>query len=196
MKPSFQTSVYIPCYKLDYNVLIFKEKWLKKTWIIPNFCSPPSLCPSVLPSSRLHSAIHAKLPSAIRAGMYCVLHGIDTEWNQTTPGPAADQNQPSTSQPSQCSRGITDGRDYCGSAERTNHRHGWFTIHRIPNDNGSRLLLNDSCGGVLRPNWRRWPIPLWWGITWLRRWIALLRWRVSRLSRISGLTGRDRKSVV
>ena len=168
-------------------------KWLKKKWIIPDFCSPPSLCPSLPPSSRLHPAKHAKLPSAIRAAMYCVLHGINAEWNQTTPGPTADQNQPSTSQPSQCSRGISDGRDYCGSAERTNHRHGCFTIHRIPNNNGSRRLLNNSCcGGVctMRPNRRRWPIPLWWGITWLHRWVALLKWRVSRWSRISGLAGR------
>lgn len=134
----------------------------------------------------LHSAENAKLPSAIRARMNSILHTIDAKWNQTTADPTAHQNQPSTSQPSQCTRRIYHRSDNGCSAVRANHGHGRLPVHSTSH-NDSLRLSDDRCGSLALRRWRS--IPLWRWITLLRWWVALW-WGISRLLWISGLTWR------
>lgn len=135
---------------------------------------------------RLHSAESAKLPSAIRARMNSILHTIDAKRNQTTASPATHQNQPSTSQPSQCARRIHHRCDYGCRAVRANHRHGRLPEHSTSH-NDSLRLSDDRCGS-LALRWRC--IPLWWRWVALVRWWVALLWRIARLLWISRLSWR------
>lgn len=133
----------------------------------PSF--PPSFFPSIF---CLHSAEHPKLPSAVRAGVNSILHAIDAKRNKATSSPAANQDEPSTSEPGQSAGGIHHWRDYSCSAVRTDHGYGGFSIHSIPHNN-SLGLRDDRCSLTCL-------LMLW-------RWIALLRWCIALLRRITWL---------
>lgn len=155
------------------NVIKDRSRLFLLSFLLPS----PSIC--------LHSAVHSELPSAIGTRVACILHSIHTEGNQTTPSPTADQNQTSTSQPSQRTWVVSYARDYSCTAIRADHGHGRFAIHCVPHNNSS-WLLDDRCRVCsLAGRWRR-PIALRRRVALLRWWVALLWW-VAWLLRISGL---------
>lgn len=145
----------------------------------------PPLIPLSFPSffCGLHSAERPKLPSAIRARVDGILHTIDAKRNQATASPTAHQNQTSTSQPSQRTRGILHRCDYGCTAVRANHGSGRLAEHSTSHNNSLRLC-DDRCGSLALRWWR--PIPLWRWVALMRWWVAL-RWRIAWLLWISGL---------